>query len=221
MILVSYSHAWGGAKGKDLFLLTLNNGVPTLHMSRQSYVQSPATYNLSDGGWHRIFIKMPSKSCRLSEVQMFIDHQRVDTNLFGEDKHIFFIGSGYLSLGGWGYSSDQFGTAFFQNTENFVGKMASFFLWMKSGSDPLENKGFKIHRDSRCRGTYQGVNIGPMTKISCLHACRGKVHCNGFESRIRLMKSNELPNCILFVGIDAEPKFAKYNQDICGVRIKD
>lgn len=130
MILVSYSAAWKSPVNKDFFLLTLKRGVPTVWINDKSYIQSASNIALSDGKWHTIFIEMPSDSCLLSDVIMMIDGDEVETQLSGIDQHIYFISTGLVTLGGFGYSSNVYGSKYFQDTQNFVGKMESFKLWM-------------------------------------------------------------------------------------------
>lgn len=211
MILVSYSHAWSSRSSKDMFLMTLAKGRPRVYLDRNTYIQVDNSYFLSDGAWHKIFIKMPSKSCLLSKVQMYVDGKLVQTTLVGDDRHLYFTSTGYLTLGGWGYSSDQFSTTrFYKTLQNFQGAMNMFALWMKNEENYISSveDGFRIYPDRRCQRTFNTTKLGVMSSGECLERCKSNELCNGFEARIRKNKPDKPPACFIFSG-NVEPRASK------------
>lgn len=128
-ILIFYGDKWGVTVSKNLFLLTLKEGNPRLYIQTDRHLTPQADMVLNDGNWHHIIISMSSNSCLLSEVLMYVDGEQLSTKIEGEDDHIFYTTSGHLSLGGWGYSSDEFGTTEFVSMSNFEGEMDDFELW--------------------------------------------------------------------------------------------
>ena len=129
-ILIFYGDKWGQVKKKNIFLLTLSNGNPIFYVDKNSFLTpTKKTMGLNDDNWHSIIISMPTKSCLLSEVLIYIDDEPVETEVIGDDDYIFYTTSGHLSLGGWGYSDLTFGEDLFESVDNFEGKMDNFELW--------------------------------------------------------------------------------------------
>lgn len=128
MILVSYGGKFG-YKPKDVFLLTLKNGTPVLYLDEDRFLKPRKAMQLNDSDWHHIEISMRSNSCLLSEVQMYVNNVEVLTKVHGDDLNIFFVTSGVLSLGGWGYSDERFGDIYFTNIHNYEGRIDDFRLW--------------------------------------------------------------------------------------------
>lgn len=130
MVLSFYGGKFGKSKTKDVFLLTLQNGNPILYFGKKTFLAPRISLSLDDGSWHSIIITMPSKSCLYSEMKMIINGEEVETELNGQDKHIFFITSGHVSLGGWGYSHTGFGVKkLFGHIENYRGRISNFQVW--------------------------------------------------------------------------------------------
>lgn len=129
MVLSFYGGKFGKSKTKDVFLLTLQNGNPILYFGKKTFLAPRISLSLDDGSWHSIIITMPSKSCLYSEMKMIINGEEVETELNGQDTHIFFITSGHVSLGGWGYSHTGFGAKLFGHIENYRGRISNFQVW--------------------------------------------------------------------------------------------
>ncbi len=129
VVLIFYGDKWGIARTKHVFLLTLNDGTPNFYINQGTFAAPVEALALDDGDWHNIIISMPSKSCLLSEVLMYVDGRRIHTQISGNDDNIFYTTSGHLSLGGWGYSCDEFGQNIFDYISNFKGEMDDFQLW--------------------------------------------------------------------------------------------
>lgn len=129
MILIFYGGRFGLEKSKDSYLLTLDKGDPILYMDKKRYLKPEQSLNLDDGNWHHIRVSMPKKSCLHSEVEVHVDDAKIQTQVHGQDEHLFFSTSGQLSFGGLGYSSKDFGTKLYADKANFEGMMDDFILW--------------------------------------------------------------------------------------------
>ena len=144
MLLVHYGNNFGYVVGskKDIFTLTLKNGTPALYRSPTSVLVPEDSFTLGDNEWHHIVVSMPKPNCKLSEVVIYIDGTSVRTKQPKFDKHIFFITSGRMSIGGFGYSSDSFESVY-PNFSSYVGSIDDFSMW----SRPIEQNDFltKIH----------------------------------------------------------------------------
>merc|ERR1740139_277156 len=129
MILVHYGHSFGFQRfAKDIFTLTLEKGTPKLYINDKSVLIPTKSQKLNDGRWHNIAVSMPSNSCTLSEVAMYIDGDIIETSIPQHDDHIFFITSGRMSIGGFGYSHESF-ERFLPHLIPFTGRIGNFFLW--------------------------------------------------------------------------------------------
>jgi len=187
MILVHYGDYFGVNVyfTKDCYTLTLNNGTPMLYSSPNSFVKPRDEYNLNDGQWHHVAVSMPKISCRLSEINMHINGKAVKTITPEQDRNLFFVTSGKMSIGGFGYSSVGFEKVY-PNFKPFIGGIDEFYLWSK----PLKYKdlnlamrrNFKITLDTRCK--RKGVPRKFVTvkwKAECENKCRRKIDCWGFQ----------------------------------------
>jgi len=129
MILVHYGHSFGFQRfAKDIFTLTLEKGTPKLYINDKSVLTPTKSQKLNDGSWHDVAVSMPSKSCNLSEVVMYVDGDIIETSIPQHDDHIFFMTSGQMSIGGFGYSHNSF-ESLFPHLKPFTGKISSFYMW--------------------------------------------------------------------------------------------
>jgi len=136
MVLVHYGQNFGNTISyKDMFTLTLNNGTPILYSSPESALKPLNKDNLNDGQWHHLAVSMPKKSCRLSVVDMFIDGKNVKTKSPAINNHHFFVTSGSMSIGGFGYTSRVYDSTF-PTVKPFIGGVDEFYLWSK----PIKKK---------------------------------------------------------------------------------
>lgn len=133
MILVHYGGTFGERSAKNIFTLTLNNGTPMLYISSKSILKPERGYDLNDGRWHHIAISMPKTSCTLSEVIMYIDGDVIET-VAKKNINIFFITSGRLSIGGFGYSNESY-ESIFPHLSPFQGKVDEFYMWGRAIED--------------------------------------------------------------------------------------
>jgi hypothetical protein len=130
MILVHYGGT-SSKSGKDIFTLTLNNGIPILYRSRASRFKPVFQYHLNDGKWHHVAVSMSENSCKLSDVIMYIDGKRADTTATSDDDYLFFMNSGRISIGGFGYTSERYESEF-PHLSPFFGKIDEFQMWGRS-----------------------------------------------------------------------------------------
>jgi len=219
MILVHYGHNFSGVKTKkNIFTLTLDNGSPILYSSPTTPLKTLNVYSLNDGQWHHLAVSMPRKSCRLSEVNMYINGKSVETTPPSIDMHLFFATSGSMGIGGFGYSSGVFETIF-PNLELFIGGIDEFYLWSK----PLQyndlhlamKRKFKTKSDTTCN--KEGIPhklVDVVVKAECIKKCKAQIDCWGFQR----WTTNETEYCIHF---QERPK--SYNEQLkdakCGISI--
>lgn len=180
-VLVSFSPAWGAIGLKDMLLLTLKEGVPVMYTNENTSLKPLSSeVVLNDGRWHLILVRMPHKSCKLSEVIMNVDGNRVDTFVDGYDQHIFFKSTSYLSLGGWGYSNKGYGKDFFPSIQNFVGNMDKFMLTVGKQITPDEisrssQKNFRVYKNRPCSwdGEKSDTRVyrGAWPRRKCRRSC--------------------------------------------------
>ena len=138
MILIHYGHNYSTKSNKSIYTLTLNDGTPMLYTSHDKILQPTKKHSLNDGKWHHIAVSMPTESCRLSDVILYVDGKSVKTGVT-TDEHIFFSTSGRLSIGGFGYSHKNYETKF-PGLSPYVGKLDEFYLWGRS----IKNKDLKL-----------------------------------------------------------------------------
>lgn len=124
MVLFHYANAAGPSSGiKNHLTLTIARGVPKLYFSPSLQFEAVGINVVRDREWHQIAVSMPSKSCRASKVQLFVDGKLVETrSTTGNDEHLFFHTDGRMSIGGLGYNSEKF--------SKYYPKMGSYRGWM-------------------------------------------------------------------------------------------
>jgi len=205
MIMFHYGHYFGQKVNfkKDVYTLTLSNGTPILYSGADNFVKPAKQQNLNNGQWHHISVSMPKKSCRLSEVDMYINGKTVKTNTPQEDRYLFFVTSGKMSIGGFGYSSVGFEKVF-PNLRSYFGGIDEFYLW----SRPLEKddlllamqKNFIMRHNMGCN--KQGTSYKPVkvkVKADCEIKCRAKLDCWGFQRWTDTTKAPKIrEKCIHF-----------------------
>jgi hypothetical protein len=201
MVLVHYGGAFGVGKDKDIFLLTINDGMPKLRFSKTKALTTKLEKGLNDGVWHQISVSMPSKSCRGSDVIIRVNGQIVDTVWSGKNGPIFYNTSGRLSLGSWGYSSDKFESNY-PAVSNFLGKMDSFFLWSDKGTAPQISpnswrKNFERNYNVKCKDSESRVNKGRWKGWTCRRKCLRSSTCWGYEMQDKKGKKFQ---CYHFIG---------------------
>jgi len=135
MILMHYGLSWSSlmvSPYKDHLTLTLDHGVlalyiqPTLKLETASFAGS-----LADGKWHHIAVSMPTKNCLLSEVEIFVDGEAVNTaSRNGRDQRIFQLTDGNMGIGGFGYTSGAYDRAY-PDMKPFKGMIDDFSLWAR------------------------------------------------------------------------------------------
>ncbi len=196
MALVFYGGRFGYNTRKDLFLITLKGGNPLLYIQTNSFLSSKEPLSLDDGNWHYIAVSMPSKSCLLSQVLMYVDGEKVVTDVTGRDRNIFFITSGQLSFGGWGYSKRVFGVSIFSEVHNYEGAMDYFRLWagrtvkesiLKNDDDQGDQEPitFDDNLNKTCRRNRSRITLGTKTKFKCWKLCMENSDCVAYDVRLK------------------------------------
>jgi len=210
MIIIHYGSVFNHGKvyDKNIFTVTLNNGIPNLYTGVYSkLVPEEDSLNIADGKWHHIAVSMPKRSCLLSNVMLAVDGRALETYVSGYDDYIFFLSTGRISLGNLGYSTRQY-EAFFPDMKPFIGLMDDFYMWGRT----LERDELQLSM----RGEYQlswakackrkeGQKIldyedsGPW---KCRKRCSKQKYCWGYES-IKGTGGNK-SKCTLFYGYAPE-----------------
>lgn len=181
-VLVFYGGLFGPSERKDIFLLSLKQGNPILRFSATNgnhYVTSVNDLNLNDGQWHQIAVSMPRKSCLYSEVIIYVDGAKIVRKTpNGKNLNVFFVTSGKLSLGGFGYSNNKY-DVILPDIHNFKGKIDKFMLW---GGKSL-TKRFVSHDGFKCKDSNARSFQNLKTWEQCFDSCLTAPNCWGYEWR--------------------------------------
>jgi len=110
--------------------MTIDKGKPSIYLSSENMLVSKVSTMLADGQWHHIAVLMPKSSCKLSELKVIVDGNRIQTVMKGSDKNIFLHTSGKLSLGGFGHSNANY-EQLYPTFKTFIGSMDTFLMWSK------------------------------------------------------------------------------------------
>ena len=211
MILIHSGPAWEHNGEKNIFTLTLDNGVPTLYASNSTILRPTDSANiaLNDKGWHNVVVSMPYHSCLLSEVLMFINGERVLTSVTG-DVNLFFINQSQTSVGSFGYTATT--NLEFPNWNTFHGSIDEVQVWGKTIREKdlkfVANKEFNTKQNSRCfgknrKGMQKRVLVRTTwTEKDCRKECWRDLACLGFEVK---WVSNKTIRCTLFEHL--KPRF--------------
>ena len=201
MILIHYGSIFGkkAKSAKDFFTLTLDRGSPKMYTNVGREMVSSDNINIADGIWHHIGVSMPSKSCLLGEVQIFVDGNAVITIGPDVDKPIFTTTSGRLSVGSFGYSSAGYDDAY-PDMKHYIGLIDDLKVWSRplQASDlPMKEKTFNISDGYRCnrRGIQKTLIRANMKR--CKKRCTKDATCFGFELR-QVPEGRGKPKCFMF-----------------------
>ncbi len=96
----------GRARLQGLLNLHLNNGQPELLLAANARLIAKVQ-KLSDRKWHHIAVSMPKKDCRLSEVAFYVDGQRVDSDVVGQDNRVNVSLANKVTVGGLGHGNGK------------------------------------------------------------------------------------------------------------------
>jgi hypothetical protein len=88
---------------------------------------------INDNKWHHIAASMPEDGCKLSEVRIYVDGQRVESTLTGTDCKLRFNQAVRMSIGGGGYSNKSFDRV---PVKPFIGELDEIMVWVR----PLMDK---------------------------------------------------------------------------------
>ena len=133
MVMVHYGSYFGNVvrqkSQKDFFTLTLDNGLPVVRVQPTIELKSTNLTNLADDHWHHIAVSMPSKSCYVSQIEIYIDGDRASMTI-ANDHRIFQTTSGRMSLGGYGYSASGFEESY-PGSGPYIGVLDDFALFAR------------------------------------------------------------------------------------------
>ena len=203
MLLLHYDRPWkataSGLENRNIFSITLKDGLPRVYVSEAATLLSQHSEAINDNGWHQIAAVMPHKSCKLSEVLLFIDGKKVSTRLT-KDTPLHFENFGHLSIGGVGFAGTDLSNLF-PSWKPFVGYIDEVYLWQRSINEkelrraPIRR--FK-RRNSKCRPTGKVVTIDQVPKVGrCRRKCKRTVNCVGFKTSSE--EGSEDLQCTLFL----------------------
>mmetsp|Transcript_15318 Transcript_15318/g.28840 ORF Transcript_15318/g.28840 Transcript_15318/m.28840 type:complete len:721 (-) Transcript_15318:47-2209(-) len=186
MIIVHYGHVWGdlvnGRSSKDFHTLTLDNGNPTLYIDADSKLIPVKSRQLNDNKWHHISVSMSRKSCLLSEVLMYVDGNKIDTFVPNNDKHIFHITSGSMSLAGFGYTSNF--EELFPHMKPFVGVLDEFLMFGVPVVDQLRwmtAPSYIVRYGTNCVSNNRLSTTITTNRRKCERRCNRKSWCKGYQ----------------------------------------
>jgi len=134
MLLLYFGPAWSSTT-KDFLQLMLKNGEMHFQFSENDgKFELVEKKMLADNQWHHLAIVMPFKSCRYSQVQLYIDGILCKTQqMRGSDDYIFFHTAGRLSIGSYGYRESKNDDV---SLNMFEGEVDDVMVWSK----PLQQK---------------------------------------------------------------------------------
>jgi hypothetical protein len=204
MLLLHYDRPWkataSGLENKNMFSITLKDGLPRVYVSKAATLLSQHSEAVNDDGWHQIAVVMPHKSCKLSEVLLFIDGKKVSTRLTN-DTPLHFEYFGQLSIGGVGFARTDVSNLF-PSWRPFVGYIDEVYLWQRRvyakqlRTAPIRR--FKRRKNSKCTPTGKVVTIDQVPKVGrCSGKCKRTVNCVGFKTSA--VQGSEDLQCTLFL----------------------
>ena len=213
MILIHCGPAWEEETGKNMFTLTLDNGVPTLYASKTSVLRpiNSIDTSLNDSGWHNVVVSMTHHSSLLSEVLIFIDGKRVLTSVTG-DVNLFFVNHSQISVGSFGYTATT--KLEFPSWNTFHGSIDEAQVWGKTIREEdlkfVFQKEFKTRENRKCYGkTRRGLQLKVLVRMywtqqDCRLECLKDMICLGYEVK---QVSKQKVRCTLFQHL--KPKMRK------------
>ena len=107
MILINTGRAWL-ERLNGVMNLNLNDGEPELLIADNERLIATGQ-KLNDGKWHHIAVSMPKKDCQLSEVQIYVDGQLVESHVVGQDNPVSVSLANKLNIGEIGHGKGGHG----------------------------------------------------------------------------------------------------------------
>ncbi|GFH57818.1 hypothetical protein CTEN210_14294 [Chaetoceros tenuissimus] len=204
MLLLHYDRPWkadaSGLENRNIFSMTLKDGSPRIYVSKAATLLSQHSEAINDNGWHQIAAVMPYKSCKLSEVLLFIDGKKVSTSVT-KDTPLHFENFGHLSVGGVGFAGTDVRNLF-PSWKPFVGYIDEVYLWQRRvyarqfRTAPMRR--FKRRKNSKCTPIGRVVTIDQVPKVrKCRRKCKRTVNCVGFKTSS--VEGSEDLQCTLFL----------------------
>lgn len=226
MVLIHYGSVQKAVHfKKDMFTLTLKDGIPVLYTTLKTRVVPKFKIDpLNDDEWHHLSISMPHNSCLLSEVVFYIDEKWVKSTVSDpkKEQNIFFITDGKIGIGGFAYGSVDYDVKF-PNLLPFVGNMDEIYIHGKSltRADKAivtkKDKKFEKFVNKRCETisyNYE-TELRGVRLPECEEQCVLEVDCLGYAFK-RLGKAHKIKVCTLFYELPTVKK-GKYKKSVCAI----
>lgn len=180
-VLVHYGNGYNPQRtSKDWFTLTLAQGSPVIYFRPNFQLVANQELNIADKKWHQIAVSYPSKSCLMSEVDVYIDKKRVDMKMRGEkDKFIFHHTNGSLSIGGFGYEAANY-QKYYSSLKPFRGRIDEFSLYARPLSHSVYYEYTLDHGCAKGDEVLSEVIYIPSGR-QCSKKCTDNKECQAFE----------------------------------------
>jgi len=125
-ILVNTATIWGN-KPEDFLNLYLENGTPVAAVSDARKVVADRV-RINDGEWHHLALVMPHDHSKLSDLQLYLNGEPVETSLKGRNTEIAFNRHMRVNIGCKGYSHRAMEKV---DVINFEGELDEVILWTR------------------------------------------------------------------------------------------
>jgi len=119
---------------------------------------------------------------------MYVNGAKIMTEVVGEDENLFFWTDGSMSLGGWGYSDDNY-ESLYPDVSAYWGRMDDFRLWGRSlaetGIASATRKKFETNLGVGCKkgSKDRWTKVGKLAPLGCELACNEIPTCWAYEIR--------------------------------------
>jgi len=208
MVLVYYGQPWGPSWMKDQLVITLRNGIPTFHISRDQAYTVTGISPIADNNWHHLALTMPKQSCLSSEIQLYIDGDRASLETMmpsSPDKHVFFATYGRMSFGGFGYSSNEATRNIYKDMVPYMGNLDEVTVWSRT----LSIKDIIILASTNTTSPESVSSPSPSPTKSPVFIC-DENNCTDDETYEFPLKNGKVQNCAWFGKNNTARRRAKY-----------
>lgn len=124
-----------GTLKRGLMNLNLRDAKPELLMGDDARLAAKSR-KLNDGKWHHIAMSMPTKDCKLSELQFYVDGRPVESEVVGKDNPINVSMVNKVSVGGGGHNNgtSSYGKVLQANfgVKPFTGSLDEVSVWARA-----------------------------------------------------------------------------------------
>eukprot|EP00559_Dactyliosolen_fragilissimus_P009826 CAMPEP_0184854838 /NCGR_PEP_ID=MMETSP0580-20130426/220_1 /TAXON_ID=1118495 /ORGANISM="Dactyliosolen fragilissimus" /LENGTH=748 /DNA_ID=CAMNT_0027349183 /DNA_START=20 /DNA_END=2266 /DNA_ORIENTATION=+ len=225
-VILTYASIFANRKDSSRtsqFSLVQHNGRPAVLFDAETTLTTTRVPQICETGtWNHIAVTMPRKSCTISEVQIYINGEQVDTLIDQKDRNIYFNTRGRVSIGGWGHAGEFFST---MGYKDYIGLMEEVRVYARTltkkdidESMGVTSKSFKINYNTRCKLFNMKVILYRRAKFAkqCENLCANNANCYGYEALYQKSNQDQPFLCKLF---DNEPanQNGTFEKSQCGV----